>query len=109
MKTKTLNKIFKYIFIVFFITFLALYVSQSTGYFEFQNKQKATLAKNQIKKFEEDVKKGKNIDIDNYVTPPKNYDNTIAKAGLKVSETAEKYVQKIITGSFKLFSKLLGE
>ena len=54
-------------------------------------------------------KKEKNIDIDNYVTPPKNYDNAIAKAGLKVSETAEKYVQKIITGSFKLFSKLLGE
>lgn len=109
MKTETLNKIFKYILMFLFITFIALYISQSTGYFEFQNNQKAALTKNQIKKFEKDVKEGKNIDITNYVTPPKNYDNSLAKAGLKVSETTQNYVQKIINGTFKLFSKFLGE
>ncbi len=108
MKTK-LNKIFKYVLMTLFITFIALYISQSTGYFEFQNNRKATLTENQIKKFEEDVKEGKNIDIDKYITPPKNYDNNLAKAGLKVSETAQNYIQKIIGGTFKLFSKLLGE
>ena len=61
MKTK-INKITKYLFLSLFITFLSLYLSQNTGYFEYQNQKKTALTEKQIQKFEKDVKNGKEID-----------------------------------------------
>ena len=44
-----------------------LYLSQSTGYFEYRNSKKVALTNKQIEKFEQDVKEGKNVDIENYI------------------------------------------
>ena len=63
MKHKKLNKIFRYSILVSFVTFFALYLSQSTGYFEYRNSKKVALTNEQIEKFENDVKEGKNIDL----------------------------------------------
>ena len=67
MKKNNKNKIFKFIFIVFFMSFLVIYFSELTGYYEYQNYKKATLTEEQIKKFEEDVKNGKEVDINKYL------------------------------------------
>ena len=88
----------------------ALYLSQSTGYFEYRNSKKAALTNEQIEKFENDVKEGKNIDLEEYIDiNNQNYQNTISKAGLSISNTTEKVIQKIIGGSFKVLGDLVGE
>lgn len=110
MKHKKLNKIFRYSILVSFVTFFALYLSQSTGYFEYRNSKKVALTNEQIQKFERDVKEGKNVDIEKYLnTNNKNYQNTISKAGLSLSSVTEKIIQKIINGSFKILGDFMSE
>lgn len=110
MKHKKENKIFKYIIFTFFITFLAIYMSQNAGYFEYKNNKKVALTNEQIKKFEKDINNGKNVDITKYIEiNNKSYQNKISKTGLNISNTLEKVVQKIIGESFKVLSKLVGE
>ncbi len=110
MKHERQNKIFKYIILTSFITFFALYISQSTGYFEYKNSQKVALTNEQIKQFEKDVDSGKNVDLTKYIEiNNKNYQNNISKTGLSLSNILEKGIQKIIDKSFKVLSKLVGE
>ena len=110
MKHKRLNKIFRYSLLVSFVTFFALYLSQSTGYFEYRNSKKVALTNEQIEKFEKDVKEGKNIDIENYIdSNNKSYQNSLSKAGLSISNVTEKAIQKIVGGSFKVLGDLVGE
>lgn len=44
-KTKVLNVIFKYLFLMSFITFLTIYLSQATGYYEYRQYKKKKLKK----------------------------------------------------------------
>lgn len=110
MKHKKLNKIFRYFIFIGFVTFFALYLSQSTGYFEYRNSKKVALTNDQIKQFENDVKNGKNVDLEKYIdVNNKSYQNAISKAGFSLSNTTEKVIQKIIGGSFKVLGDLVGE
>lgn len=47
-KTKVLNVIFKYLFLMSFITFLTIYLSQATGYYEYRQYKKKELTEEQI-------------------------------------------------------------
>lgn len=89
MKVKGKN-IFIFVFSVLFILFISLYVTQATGYYEFNNSKKSTLTNNAIKKFEEDVKNGKKINAKNYLESEKEYNNKISIISLKLSKTIEK-------------------
>lgn len=110
MKHKKLNKAFKFILLTSFITFFSLYLSQSTGYYEYKNSKKVSLTNKQIEKFENDIKQGKKIDIENYINANnKSYQNALSKAGLNISATTEKVIRKFINGSFKVLSNLVGE
>lgn len=106
---KTANKIFKYLMLTLFIAFVSLYISQTTGYYEYRSSKKVALTSKQIKKFENDVKSGKKVDIEKYISANNmSYQNSISKAGLSLSKISEKYIQKLINGSFKLLSNLVG-
>ena len=45
---------------------LVLYFGQATGYYEYKNNQKTTLTEESIKRFEQDIKDGKDINVSNY-------------------------------------------
>ena len=99
---KKANKILKYLILTSFITFLSLYISQSTGYYEYRASKKTALTNKQIKEFENDIRKGKKVDIKKYIeTNNKNYQNNLSK-------TSEKCIQKVIDKSFKLLGNLVG-
>ncbi len=92
---------------VCFVTFLALYISQSTGYVEYENSKQVALTEKQIKEFEADVAAGKAIDIKKYVkTNEKNYQNSLSKMGLKISKMSQQGVKSVVEGGFKLLGKL---
>ena len=109
MNRKSLGKIFKFVFMTLFVTFIALYISGSTGYFEYQTRKQVALTEKQIKEFEKDVKEGKKVDATKYLeVNQKNYQNKLSGTGLKISETMKKGVNKIVDVSFKFLSNLAG-
>lgn len=104
------NKLFKNILIFLFIIFIALYISQSTGYYEYEQYKKVALTNEQIKQFEKDVKNGKNVNVKDYVgETKKDYGNKISNTGLKISSEIEKYVKKFINTTFDAIGKAVKE
>ena len=110
MNNERIVKFFKSILFICFITFFALYLSVSSGYYEYKNSRKVSLTNSQIKKFEKDISSGKNVDLKKYIdSNNKNYQNRVSGFGLSISKTTQKCVQKIINESFKFLSKIVGE
>ena len=106
-KTKVVNVIFKYLFLMSFITFLTIYLSQATGYYEYRQYKKKELTEEQIKKFEKDISDGKEIDIESYLEPVQNYENKISSATLAISDTIGDYMVKGIGIIFGGIGKLI--
>ena len=101
-KQKLGNKIFGKVLFILFLAFLTLYVSQAAGYYEYQNSKKTSFTQEQIDKFEQDVKDGKEIDITDYITNTnKDYQNKLSASALSISEIISKYtkggIEKIFT------------
>lgn len=104
------NKIFKNIIIVLFIIFIALFISQSNGFYEYQEYKRVALTNEQIKEFESDLKAGKKIDLKNYVDKTKKeYGNSVSNMGLSVSKKIEKYFKKAMDLSFGALAKVVNE
>lgn len=104
------NKVFKWTMFFLLITFITLYISQATGYYEYQQSRKASFTAEQIKQFEQDVKDGKPIDITTYLqNTNKNYQNNISKVGLDISEAISKYTKISIEKIFAGIAKVLEE
>lgn len=109
-KIKIYKKIFKYCFTFLSITFLTLYLSQATGYYEYEQHRKSTFTSEQIKQFENDVAAGKKVDINDYLeNANKDYSNKISDLGYNVSDNIGKYVKIGIEGAFGALNKLVEE
>lgn len=105
---KVLNKIFKYIFISLFISFIALYMSQANGYYAYEQHKKVVFTEEKIKQFEQDVADGKNIDINDYLdNTNKDYQTKTSSLGLKLSEKIGDYARIGIEKTFGILGKLV--
>lgn len=110
MKKDRKVKIFKFLFIIFFMIYITIYVSQKAGYYEYKNYQKANLTREQITQFELDIKNGKNVKLNDYVVNTnKNYQTRISKIGNNLSNFISKMVNKGINSSFDFLIKLVDE
>ena len=106
---KILTKIFKKIFIVLLIGFTAIYISEATGYYEFEQHNKKVMTEEKIKEFEQDVKNGKNIDLNNYVVnDTKNYESKLSKLGDNMSDKIEDVVVGGLNATFKYLNSIMG-
>lgn len=93
-----------------FLSFLVLYFAQAGGYYEDVNNKKASLTEEKIKQFEEDVKNGKKIEVENYVVNiKKNYDNKISSFGLYTSKALAEGFKWGMTGLFNGIDKMVNE
>ena len=105
---KIITKIFWKFFLVLLIGFTAIYISEATGYYEFEQHNKKVLTEEKIKQFEEDVANGKNIDINDYVvTNEQNYETKLSKFGDKMSNKVEKFVVDGLNNTFKFLNSVL--
>lgn len=101
-------KLFKFIFTFLFLVFITMYFSEESGYYEFKKNKTKELTEEQIKKFEEDVSLGKEVDIKDYVVvKEKNYQNHLSKLGLNVSNTISKIVKKGLDSTFSVVIDLV--
>ena len=102
------KKIFYGIIYILFFSFLVLYLACAGGYYEDMNHKKTVLTEEKIKAFEEDVKNGKEIKVENYVVNlKKDYSNKISDFGLFTSKTFAKYFKKGIVGIFSGIDKMV--
>lgn len=86
--------LFQIIFIIIFISFLTLYFSHNSGYFEYEQYKKTSFTKEQIEKFEQDIKDGKDVDITNYLDNNEaDYSNKVSTLGLNLSKGIEKTIK----------------
>lgn len=109
-KVKLRTKVFRISFIILFAVYLTIYVSNKYGYYEYQKHEQVTLTQEQIKKFEQDVKDGKEIDIENYVGDVnKNYQTKLSQVGLNVSNGLANIVKTGVDGFFKYINSIVTE
>lgn len=104
---KALNT-FWFFMIILFVIFITVYISQATGYYDYQQHRQVELTNDKIKQFEEDVKEGKVINVKNYLDDSaKTYHNGISKLGLRFSKTVSASAKKGLNKVFKFLEVLL--
>ena len=100
--------LFKFTLAILFIIFLTLFFSGITGVYEYENKQKMLLTNEQIKKFEEDIKNGVEIDMEKYITNnSKNYQNFFSNLGSTLSNTVSNFISSAVSKSFDTLTKFI--
>lgn len=107
-RIKLIKKMLKFLFVLSFIAYLSLYISQKTGYYEYEIRQKKEFTEEQIRMFEEDLKQGKQIDMNAYLEyTNKDYQNNASKLTLSISEEIGKYTKMGIEAILTRISKLI--
>lgn len=100
-KKKLFSKIFWKIFLALLFGFGALYLSEATGYYEFEEHKKVALTAEKIKAFEEDIKKNKDINIKDYIDEKEvSYENNTSGIGLFLSESIKDIMENGLKSTF---------
>ena len=100
----------KAIFGIFFVAFVISYVIGESGYYEYELANKKYLTEEEMKKFEEDVRNGEDIDLKDYtVETRKDYTNKFTDVVTNTSLTINKYLKKSIESVFGLLNKMMQE
>ncbi len=93
---------------ILFITFIVVYAISESGYYEYQLASKKNLTEEQIKRFEQDVKEGKDIDLSDYMTSDKvDYSNNLSRTTFKLSNKLNDVLKGGIETFFKFANKLV--
>lgn len=104
------KKLFHSFIWLLFLVFLVLYFAQAGGYYEDLNNKKSSLTKEKIEQFEEDVRNGKEIKVENYVVNiKKNYNNKVSQFGLFTSKTFAQGFKWGINNIFESIDKVMNE
>lgn len=94
---------------ILFAVFMTLYISQATGYYNYEQHKRTELTKEKIAEFEQNVKEGKEIRVEDYLDNIKyDYNNSASKAGIKISKTIKEVVKTGIDKTLSFFGILLG-
>lgn len=100
-----MNNILKFLSLIFIIVFLIMFYSSSGSYYEYELNKKTNLTNDAILKFEQDIKDGKEIDINNYlVKENKDYSNKFSNAGMNLSNN----IKRIFDEGFKFIFNSIG-
>jgi hypothetical protein len=109
METKVYNGV-KVFLLLSFIIFITLFFASYTGYYDYENRKNANLTKQQMKKFEEDVKNGVNLDLQTYIKKPNNgYQNFLAKTGSKTSKLVSNIISSSVNTTFNFLIKFVDQ
>lgn len=92
---------------ILFILYISLTIAISTGYYEAKLSEKTTITNEAIRQFEEDVRNGKSVDINDYLTDNyQDYSNQTTKVGYAFSSAIEDFMSKGINEVVNIFKML---
>ena len=104
------KKIIKYIFFIFFLSFIVSYIIERSGYYEYNLQNRTILTNESMKKFEKDINEGKDVTLEDYAIPTsKDYTSSLTKKTNKVSIGVNKVLKKGIERMFKLLGNFVKE
>ncbi len=107
MEKKKKNNWFLKIIGVLFVIYLSLTIAINTGYYEAKVNEKTVVTEENMRKFEEDVKNGREVDIKDYISDTtKDYASNTSKAGIKVASVVEKFMAEGINEMIDVLKKL---
>ena len=102
------KKIFKLLFGLVFIVFLISYVISESGYYEYNLRNKSIMTKESMEKFEDDLKNGKDVQMEDYVVnTTKNYTSRLTSSTNKISTSVNSFLKKGIERVFEVASRLV--
>ena len=100
MKSKKSKYFFRTLF-CFFLVFVALLIAYESGYYETRMSNRAVLTKEAMEDFEEDVKNGEVVDVNDYLKRESiDYSNGVTKFGNKVANGISDVMTKGLSGLF---------
>ncbi len=94
-------KVFKFLLFVTILAFLALFYAYSNGYYERLQNDKVILTNQKIEEFENNLKNGKDITIEDYMVKDKSYSTKTSELSLKVSDKASNLLDSVIKFLFQ--------
>lgn len=104
------KKIIKLLILLVIIVFFCAYIIEVSGYYEYNLHNKRNLTEEQIKQFESDVKAGKDIDINEYISDNAvDYSNKLTKTTTKISLGVNNYLKDKIKMVFSLLNRMVEE
>ena len=107
-KEKKLDSFFVKLFYLLLLIFIVLYISKSSGYYEFATHKQVELNEEEIAKFENDIDSGKNISVKDYIKEKDvNYSNFASNIGYEMSDKIEYVVTNGLDGAFNFFGQLI--
>ena len=90
-----------------FLVFLAYYIAYASGYYEAKITRKATITQEKLEQFEEDVKDGKEIDINDYVENDSiDYSSPVSRLGNGISSGIDSLMGGGVTDFFNFLGKM---
>lgn len=93
--------------LLLFILYLSLSIAMETGYYESKLNERTILTEEKIKEFEQDVREGKEVDINDYVSEKnRDFSNSATKTGVFFSSLIQEFMSKGINGMVDVFKKL---
>ena len=102
--------VIKILFGMVFIAFIISYAIGESGYYEYELANKKYLTEEQMKKFEEDVKNGSEVDLKDYTVETRiDYTNKFTDLVSNTSMSINKYLKKSIESIFGLLNKVVQE
>jgi len=105
-----MNKLFKLFGFTVIIIFLIMVFTSSSGYYEYELNKKSNLTQEAIIKFEQDVKEGKEIDVNDYlIKEEKDYSNRFSKAGANISNKIGKFFSEGVKFIFNSIGNFVEE
>ncbi len=103
-----IKKITKFFIEVLLIVFIFSYVIEKSGYYEYNLQSKKNMTENEIKKFEENIKKGKEVNVKDYLNEVSiDYSNNLTRSISMFNLNLNRYLIKTINNTINIFSKLV--
>jgi len=107
MKKKNPSRHFFRILGLLFLIYIVLYISIECGYYETKLSKKSALTNDKIVEFEQDIKEGKIVDINNYTIEENiDYSNNVTKIGTAISENVNKAMTEGLGSAIEVIKKL---
>ena len=101
-------KIIKFFGSIIILIFLFSYFIEYSGYYEYNLHNKKNLTEEEIKRFEEDIRDGKNIDLNSYLIDNTiDYSNSLTRTTSRVNIGLNDYLKKVIKCGFNLIGKFI--
>lgn len=108
MDNKKKTNWFKIGLICLFVIYISLYFMKSSGYYDGAMRQRVEFTDSQIEQFESDIKKGENVDLNEYLKDQnKDYTNAASKLGYVFSKNVDRFLNKGIKEFLKFLGKVL--